>query len=89
MDPQALPRKRHRYDWDNWADGQTWLIERGKDYTCEDEVVRNAARMHARNHDMTVQTAVHAEGLLVQFTAKPMVRSSPVIKTPKKLRRKS
>lgn len=79
MDDEFPLKKRGKYDWDNWADGTTWLIERGKDYSVSDSAFQAAAYQAARRRGLELRTAVHGDGVVVEFSPRPK----------KKLRRKS
>ncbi|MEV4350981.1 hypothetical protein AB0J83_41520 [Actinoplanes sp. NPDC049596] len=70
-----------RYPWDEWSDGDKWLIERGVDYKSSDRMFQVAARQYGRRNGYTVRTRKHVKGVVVQF-----LRGSAPAK--KKLRRK-
>lgn len=56
-----------KYDWDQWTDGDIWLIERGVDYTCSDKSFQVIAHNYGRRHGFKVRTGKHPRGMQVQF----------------------
>jgi len=74
---------RAKYDWDQWSDGNIWLIERVKDYTCSDKMFQVAVAKYAARKNLGFRTSKHPRGVVIQFTQK-----APPAKGGKKLRRK-
>lgn len=79
LDPEKAPRKRAKYPWHQWADGNVWLLERGDDYAVPDETMISAARQWAVRKQYDIRIEKHRIGIVVQF-----VKFTPV---KKKLRR--
>lgn len=75
---QSEFRGRRVYPWETWADGKTWLLERGDDYIVSDGAVRAAAYSWAKHNGMECQTALVDEGIVVKFTPMPL-RSKPAL----------
>jgi len=66
--PGDVGEGRKTYPWDQWLDGQIWLLRRGVDYTCTTTAMRaqygmrcNAGHIAYRTH----QTS-DGDGLYVQ-----------------------
>jgi hypothetical protein len=41
-------RKRGKYPWSEWEDGQVWLVVRGRDYKCGNDSFRRSLTMRAQ-----------------------------------------
>ena len=64
---QKHPGRESKYPWDEWTDGQVYLAEQDKDYTCKLESFRDGLREHGHRNEMKVRTRVHPEGVVFQF----------------------
>ncbi|SCF06433.1 hypothetical protein [Micromonospora mirobrigensis] len=82
VQPETLA-VRGAYPWKEWTDGETWQLERGKDYTITDEAMRAQAYSYACRNGMVVRTGVTEEGVVLRFN-KPLPK-----KRVKKVKRRS
>jgi hypothetical protein len=51
-------RKRGKYPWNKWEDGQAWLVIRGRDYNVSDDAFRASLRIRARNSGKQIDVEV-------------------------------
>lgn len=71
--PQWKPApRRTKYPWDEWLNGDMWVLEQGKDFTSAPERMRQVIGMTARYRGLRVKTSVNkAENLVaVQVVGK-------------------
>lgn len=61
MPPDGRSR-RGRYDWDNWFDGQAWLLVNGEDFTTEIEAFRSLVHTAAKRRGLVVRTVTTPDG---------------------------
>lgn len=54
-----------RYPWDEWMDGQSRLLVRGEDYTCQDASITTSAQYHAKIRQLRVKCEKVEEGYIV------------------------
>lgn len=74
-------RRRSQYNWDEWLDGQTWLLRRGEDYNVSTDVMRANVSKAAAARGMKVQTKKviekdGTEGLAIQAIECQITRSA-------------
>lgn len=56
---------RSRYPWGEWLDGDAWLLEKGKDYTRDNDSFRVAVHQAAKSRGMGVMTETTPEGNMI------------------------
>ena len=54
------------YDWDNWLNGDVWLIEKDADFTCDPNSFRSQVDIAARARGLRVRTKKVPEGMQIQ-----------------------
>jgi hypothetical protein len=66
---KAFPGKSHRgkYPWDQWFDGQVWLLERGKDFDIQPYSLRTLAYDQAVKRG--IKCRAHLDGNSVYIKA--------------------
>jgi hypothetical protein len=67
LDRERSPKRRGKYPWHEWTDGDPWLIERGKDYIVPDQAFMSAARQYAERKGLQVRAESDPDGVVVQF----------------------
>jgi hypothetical protein len=60
-------RRSNKYPYDEWLDGQIWLLVRGEDYDISPEGMRASIHNHAKREGIKVKTRISDEGLFVQL----------------------
>ena len=71
-----------KYPWDNWLNGEAWLLETGKDYQCKDQSMRYQIRHQAKQRGLVVTIQKAEGGLQVQAT-KPRQKRKKLINAKK------
>lgn len=56
-----------KYPWNEWANGATWFIEAGKDYTVSTKSFVGAAWAHAYSRGIGLRTQTADGGVYLQF----------------------
>lgn len=61
------------YPWDEWLNGDTWELKRGRDFHVDFKNFRHAAYSHAKYHGFKIRTRVITkdEVLLLQRIEEP------------------
>lgn len=74
-DPNKVikPRRGARavYPWNEWTDGEWWILTRGTDYTTTTRTFQTVARNYARRHGFTLETQrtePGTDGTFLRFT---------------------
>jgi hypothetical protein len=59
----------HRYPWNDWANGETWVLVRGEDYKISTMQFRSQMSQVARRRGLTLHTIVSedSETVTVKF----------------------
>lgn len=52
---------RDRYDWDQWFDGEPWLLKKGEDYEIATASMRAAVSRAAKDAGKKVRTRVGSD----------------------------
>ena len=61
-------RGRHKaYPWDEWADGRTWRVVHGTDFTISPMIFRNSVYVAARSRGMRARVSVKGDAVVFQF----------------------
>jgi hypothetical protein len=56
------PRKPYRrYPWDQWANGETWVLTQGEDFDVTVDSFCDTAREWARTHGYLLRSEAHSE----------------------------
>ena len=69
LDLRTQPRYEfQKYPWNDWADGSTWKLTLGEDFTVDREKFRRSVHAQAERHGMRAITRSDGpKHLLVQF----------------------
>jgi hypothetical protein len=57
-----------KYPWNDWMDGNWWLIKKGEDYTSQTDSLRTGLLNRGRRHGMPVEVHKRGDTLLFKFT---------------------
>lgn len=76
-------RNNYLYPWDEWADGDPWLIIRDEDYKVSDSNFKSAAAHQATVRGLKISVRTHPEGVAIQFTKPEPVRKPRGARAPK------
>lgn len=57
--PQWRATRRSKYPWDEWFNGNVWLLEQGRDFDATPERMRQMIGMTARKRGIKVRTSVN------------------------------
>lgn len=52
----AKSGRPEKYPWEEWSDGQTRVITRGVDFTCEVDSIQNNIHVWARRNSLKART---------------------------------
>jgi len=66
------------YPWDEWLDGQTWVLQQGVDYTVATRAMRAYAYRAGRARDLTVSTVRGDDDTSLTIRAKRPVAGGEV-----------
>lgn len=50
---------RSKYPWDEWFDGNVWMLQQDRDFTASPERMRQMIGMTARKRGLKVRTSVN------------------------------
>lgn len=57
-----------KYPWDQWTDGEWWMIRRYDDFEVATSSMRSMLMTHAKRHSKTVQVVKRLDCLTFKFT---------------------
>lgn len=56
------PGARAVYPWNEWTDGEWWVLRQGTDYATTTKTFQSVARNHARRHGLKLETQLTDDG---------------------------
>jgi hypothetical protein len=66
----ARPTNENTYPWERWANGHTWQLTHGVDYTGTHRKLTEAAKKHAQRHGYHLRYATTATSVRLRFIPK-------------------
>jgi len=69
---QPLRPKRQgkpKYPWQDWLNGEPWLLYAGEDFTCQSDSLVSSAAKFAQRNGFAVRSSISEDGLIVSLQA--------------------
>ena len=57
-----------KYPWDQWTDGEWWMIRKDEDFDTSTSSMRSMLMTHAKRHGMTVKVIKRLDCLTFKFS---------------------
>lgn len=63
--PQWRSKRLSKYPWDDWFNGEMWVLKQGEDFEASPERMRQMIGVTARHRGIKVRTSVNKDENLV------------------------